>query len=132
MDQKTMHNITDCSIIQSSNRTNLKGALMCYYLLIIFLVRSDENPTIRRGNRETRVSNRVVLKTKMGPSNVFQINLVCDVPQECLGGWIAHLKLESIEYITLHLNNLHQQEVNQVNFPIQHHLETRSIDTKVS
>lgn len=35
-----------------------------------------------------------------------QIDLVCDLPQERLGGRSAHLKLEDIQYITLHLNNL--------------------------
>ena len=49
----------------------------------------------------------------------LQIDLVCDVPQERLGGRIAHLKLEDVQYITLHLNNLQipkHQEVAQVNY----------------
>lgn len=73
----------------------------CY--LIVFLARSDEHPENRVGkNREKKVRYRsMVINTKH-----FRLTWFVVLPQERLGCRIAHLKLENIQYIALHLDNL--------------------------
>ena len=83
------------------------------YLIVVFLGRSDEHPRKQKVKGTQNLETDSFWQTRIGIA--LQIDLVCDLPQKRLGSRIAHLKLEDIQYITLHLNYLQIPKHRSIN-----------------
>jgi hypothetical protein len=83
------------------------------YLIVVFLGRSDEHPRKQKVKGTQNLETDSFWQTRIGIT--LQIDLVCDLPQKRLGSRIAHLKLEDIQYITLHLNYLQIPKHRSIN-----------------